>query len=380
MEGSTTFPNSPNYSSQATSSSNAIYFCSICDKPFTSGRKCCESLEISQLCLTYWTESSRDRHLPYCGSRTRNRPRSCRSCNAAKTKCSFETPCSRCTKKAIECVYDESATAAGKRALPVSSAARRVRTNRPSTSHADDRFLSIGDSTFTDDQAMDEAPQTQFISGSAFPSFDLSMQRSLLNESLTLDGLFSFEALDSSQHQDLLGVSLNPYDKLDKNSVSWCDWACRGFSLSLVTENPVIKPNSNAVAVLQTERPHAQHNANLIIQSLRSFPMMMLRRETFPCFIHSHSPLSSESAKSALPEALSTCMSIAQMFTSRTPDTKPFIWRTIKSEFRCFSDEVCTLPTRRSSVANHPKVESLNQIRTSCASTGLHDLLNNVHH
>ncbi|KAF2099004.1 hypothetical protein NA57DRAFT_76240 [Rhizodiscina lignyota] len=97
--------------------------------------------------------------------------------------------------------------------------------------------------------------------------------------------------------------------------------------------------DSNLLVIQQTERPHAQHNADLIIQSLRSFPTMMLRRETFPWFIHPHSHLLSKSEGAALPEALSTCMGIAQMFASRTSETKPFLWSTIKAEYRRFANE-----------------------------------------
>ena len=73
---------------------------------------------------------------------------------------------------------------------------------------------------------------------------------------------------------------------------------------------------------------------------------MMLRRETFPWFIHPQSQLLSEPARTALPEALSTCMSIAQMFALRTSETMRFLWRAIKTEYRRLLSEgvlVCSL-------------------------------------
>ncbi len=135
-----------------------------------------------------------------------------------------------------------------------------------------------------------------------------------------------------------------PYEKLDYITQTWCGWMRRGVSLALVKENTMVKRSSkpNHVALLRSEHPLAQHNADLVIQALRSFPAMMLRRETLPWYIHRHFRVNN-STTAAWPEALSNCMSIAQMFALRTPDTKPFLWRTIRIEHRRLSKEVRTL-------------------------------------
>ncbi|EXJ79568.1 hypothetical protein A1O3_07847 [Capronia epimyces CBS 606.96] len=106
----------------------------------------------------------------------------------------------------------------------------------------------------------------------------------------------------------------------------------------------MVRVNSDLIDVLHMEQPHAQHNADLIIQSLRSIPAMMIRRETFPWFIHPQTQLLLKGSRGALPEALATCMSLAQMFASRTPETSRFLWRSIKIECRRFTDEVCIVP------------------------------------
>ena len=50
--------------------------------------------------------------MTYC-RRTRNKPkkrrRSCKACHSAKAKCSFETECSRCRSKGLQCVYENPA-------------------------------------------------------------------------------------------------------------------------------------------------------------------------------------------------------------------------------------------------------------------------------
>lgn len=80
--------------------------------------------------------------------------------------------------------------------------------------------------------------------------------------------------------------------------------------------------------------PVADHVANLVLHIIRSFPQMMLRRQTFPPFVHKYWH------RSALPEKLATCMSIAQLFESRTPETRPFLWRTVDAEERRMREEV----------------------------------------
>ena len=348
MEGDGTLSSSPMISSHD-SSSTAIYFCSICDKPFTNGRNSSGACFLAPSNLTFWAANSRDRHFRYCGRHTRNRPRSCQACNAAKTKCSFEVPCLRCTKRGIECIYNEAVTAS-RRMLPRSAAAAHTVRAEPcresstllafGASHADDEILPDGDFAFADDIGMNDA-QLQFISGNKRQPVDL-----------TFDELFAFEDDTLDQHQFPTDVSLSLQHDQGQQSRSWCVWMRGNVSLAVVTENPSAKSNLNFSAVLQSGRPHAQHNADLIIQSLRSFPTMMLRRETFPWFIHPHSQLLSKSTDAALPEALSNCMSIAQMFASRTSETKNFLRQTIGAEYRRFVSEVRFLFTLYSSTAD----------------------------
>jgi hypothetical protein len=212
------------------------------------------------------------------------------------------------------------------------------------------------DIAFTDHPAMDDTP-LEFVSGNSHgdPSIDLSTQTFSLNESLALDGLFAFDDYNPGQLQCLSDVPVVPYNKAEQQLAAWCTWTRGGFSLSVMAETPIAERDSNILAVFQTERPHAQHNADLVVQSLRSFPMMMLRRETFPWFIHPQSQLLSEPTRAALPEALSTCMSIAQMFALRTSETKRFLWCTIRAEYRRFINEVRVLPTQCSFHSNYQK-------------------------
>lgn len=77
-----------------------------------------------------------------------------------------------------------------------------------------------------------------------------------------------------------------------------------------------------------------QHASRLIMQMIYAYPQMMLRRQTFPPFIHPRWH------QKHLPEALGNCMSIAQLFAARTPETGPFLWKMIDAEEGRFREKV----------------------------------------
>lgn len=240
--------------------------------------------------------------------------------------------------------------------------ARATPRSRSSTSpanealHADYGVLSNMDFIITDDLAGNDA-QIQS---------NLTSQRPSLDEFLSLDGLVAFEDTIPNQHQSLTNVPVVPYEKLDYQSQNWCGWMRRGAALSVVTKNTMVQSKSSYAAILQMERPLAQHNADLVIQSLQSFPAMMVRRETFPWHIHQHSQILSKPT-TALPEALSNCMSIAQMFVLRTSETRPFLWRTIRAEYRRLSNEVSIMFTPCSSDPDHHKMYQMSKFELLAA-------------
>jgi len=92
-----------------------------------------------------------------------------------------------------------------------------------------------------------------------------------------------------------------------------------------------------ALQLIRSSSAVVQHSTRLIIQGLRAYPMMVLRRETFPPFIHPHWHRQSVPS---LPEPLASCMSIAHMYAFRTEETKPFLWRTIQAEDERFLAQV----------------------------------------
>ncbi|KAL3601701.1 hypothetical protein FPOAC2_05972 [Fusarium poae] len=79
-----------------------------------------------------------------------------------------------------------------------------------------------------------------------------------------------------------------------------------------------------------------QHASRIVMQMLYAYPQMMLRRQTFPPFIHP------QWHQQILPDTLGNCMGIAQLFASRTAETGPFLWKMINAEQNRLRDKLCT--------------------------------------
>lgn len=150
-----------------------------------------------------------------------------------------------------------------------------------------------------------------------------------------------FENADNSLFFDSMDIAAMS-DSQCLNTVPSSACTARGASFQALSAPASLGPQRNPpiLARLRMSDPVSQHNTTLVIQALRAFPRMMLRRQTFPPFIHPHWHRPSTATKIALPEPLANCMSVAHIFASLTSETKPFLWRTIRAEQRRFIDEV----------------------------------------
>lgn len=84
----------------------------------------------------------------------------------------------------------------------------------------------------------------------------------------------------------------------------------------------------------------SQISSMFLTQIICSFPTMMLRKETFPPFIHPRCFSTVPGQEDDLPEALMNCMGLAQMFAIRTKGTRKLLWRTIRMEHERLWSEV----------------------------------------
>lgn len=142
-------------------------------------------------------------------------------------------------------------------------------------------------------------------------------------------------------------IGLDSFEDFIGGVVEWNDGYISTSNQPNSSTGPFISPFSQAdyiiaktrvtkaLTPLSQENLASRHAANLISRIVGAFPQMMLRRHTFPPFIHPYWN------KASVPENLANCMSIAQLFVSRKADTRSFLWRTIDAEEQHLLDKVC---------------------------------------
>lgn len=135
---------------------------------------------------------------------------------------------------------------------------------------------------------------------------------------------------NNEQNANYLNTEKTPFSN---NTNSW--QTALNFHTSSLDEDDGIQ-SGTSTELMHTYQVFttSKFAAGLLSQAISAFPQMMLRRQTFPPFIHAHWHLPS------LPETLANCMSIAQLFATRTTETRPFLWRTIGIEVKRLQDEV----------------------------------------
>ncbi|KAJ5246265.1 hypothetical protein N7468_001248 [Penicillium chermesinum] len=276
-----------------------MYLCSLCSKPFNQ-------------------QSSRNRHLEYCRQaqeRPRVRTPSCRACSAAKTKCTSSHPsCTRCLRRGIECVYEQRP---GRRQLPKQGGA--------------DERVSIESVIINIDDSSTES---------------LAANLDQLADDLIWDGQSS--STDFLMRDPILAVpkstkavtpTMTPAPVVDTTPdfFGLQGWDTDPSELLAALTAPKVSPLADAgfLTRLPIDDPIAQRHAAYLIQILRPFPQMMARKASFPPFIHQNwHHGDGPKAQKTLPEPIGNCMRIAQMFASRTPDTRDFVWSAIRTEQR----------------------------------------------
>ncbi|KAK4252121.1 hypothetical protein C7999DRAFT_27363 [Corynascus novoguineensis] len=85
--------------------------------------------------------------------------------------------------------------------------------------------------------------------------------------------------------------------------------------------------------------PKMQRTANLIMQTLKSYPLMMLRHNVLPPFIHSQK-MSFSNAESDNMEQLHNCLSLLHLLQGQVPGSRKLFWRNVRMECERFHQEV----------------------------------------
>lgn len=99
-------------------------------------------------------------------------------------------------------------------------------------------------------------------------------------------------------------------------------------------------PNSAVRSLVQRPRRQAgaQRISSLILHTLKSYPLMMLRHETLPPFIHP-SLVSSDIERPDM-EPLTNCISLVNMISSRSQGSRKLFWKNVQLECEHLFEDV----------------------------------------
>lgn len=213
--------------------------------------------------------------------------------------------CQRCLQKGIVCSYDNHDKKIAQTPPPVLNVLPG--SNEQLTSNTEDLiFDDFVSSTILDHSAPNLVDFSSQDSGILLPKSTSSFESSLtlVSSNASPSSVTETYHLHIEPNQDWSSIfRLDPYiSSLIPNEVD--KWVLR----------PAPMPN-----------PLAQNHSWRLIRMLRSIPRMMVRRENFPPFIHSH-------WQHDLPGPLANCMKIAQLFCTRNSGNSALVWNTIRLE------------------------------------------------
>lgn len=336
--------------------------------------------------------------------RPKVRSSSCRNCSAAKVKCTFEPQCLRCKKKGISCVYRRADAPTNSRfnsqPQPQPQPQSNPQPQQPSPPTPSPSILSqspvptspVVSSIEVEVQHLDTSewnarprgPALNKLPGQAGGEDNHIDWNTFLSSPTPTDngngrieaatgteprsnsllwtdhtqpeGLQLGNALSQSSGEEVVrGGGSTFFNSLftpvihEEQQGSNGDSRCQirgGFGApDVATHAPASlvmseRPDVDFLTRIPRNDPILQFTSSLVVQTLRAFPHMMVRRETFPSFIHAHWCSTSARGGSALPEPLVNCMGIAQMFVSRNVESSAFLWRSVRNEQRLFIQNV----------------------------------------
>ena len=214
--------------------------------------------------------------------RLRGKP--CLRCGSAKKKCTFQIPCARCAQRGLQCDYGDS---------HVPTAQEFMDMGVPTS-------VELIESVNLSAIAVSEVPRNVQDLGNARDQTPSTLRR-----------------LPTRRPLSYADVGL------------WSKWTTKdeNFPVHTFSNELALQSTPEQMRRVRFSNPITQNNANHIIRILECMPYMMLRRETFPAFIHSY-----KGVQNSLPEPLLTCMDISQLFTSRRKSNNSLIWRTCQAE------------------------------------------------
>ncbi|KAI1120689.1 hypothetical protein F5Y10DRAFT_257908 [Nemania abortiva] len=282
----------------------SVLRCGQCNKPFDK-------------------QSTLKRHVYYCRSRKLSdtaRSRSCIPCARAKTACDKSRPqCSRCTTKSLHCYY------------PGNTAAPTGLLESPKTPV----FHQLGEGA-----AME--PNTVVPASSSVPEFPRADKAQEANNAIGNLGLvnelgvFAPNLGDGQIGWDGANIAFADFfntQVIEPHLLSGSP-SLAPQSPTLFSSQPSIPSAPSSAVRALVHRPKlqagAQRISNLILHTLKSYPLMILRYNTLPPFIH---PITvSPDVEDPHMEPLTNCLSLAHMITSGVQGSRKLFWKNVRLE------------------------------------------------
>lgn len=264
-------------------------------------------------------ESTLKRHGYYCRSRRSGgiiKSPSCISCAKRKLRCDKTQPrCSRCKAKGVECHY-------------IARPAKTIRKSAQITYEAATRSRSTGNKAPLTPSSLQNHIETS--------NNDTSSGDSALVKSTNLTGIDA-ESIDWNipdfEFGDLLNSDFND-SVLEQPSSGWSltDYTTSTSMIDQIqaTSWPIpLQPTSNPRILVNrsNSRPGAQRATTLILHTLKSYLLTMLRNSALPPFIH---PISTSAAFDM--EPLDNCINLVHMISSGFKGSRNLFWRNVRIE------------------------------------------------
>jgi hypothetical protein len=269
------------------------------------------------------------------------RTRACEGCRVAKARCSLATPCSRCAKRGLECLYPSRCTPHRRN--------EGLRSLKPAKNHSGSTEAAHGIAPEAD--AWESLPDV--VASSLESGLELAQELSTTTriQNISMDQPKNFETQE-------LGISAYQY-------VRWPDDA---FRLSPSVEpfgSPLPSFDSpinwlNAISSTQALGPQLSQRsrtlqqgsltAKMVFARLTDFTRMLAEGKALPPFIYPPCSISNTgecppgSRHRCLPGMMAVCANLTQMFYSRLPGSHSFVWQQICAHLRQIQSEVSDGP------------------------------------
>jgi hypothetical protein len=267
------------------------------------------------------TVATLKRHGYYCRSRRASRTvrsRSCVACARSKARCDNGQPsCSRCTVKTVECHYPSKATS--------------TTSTLAVTSHDVRTFVATSENIDVD---LDDAPAiwTPEVCGEQPLGWN-DTELASLGESIDWGNL-SFDVTDLPNHQT--GTVAVHFPNASVNHNLEIQHATTPLNMSIPPA-----PNSLRSFISRPKRdPGQQRIVVLVLQTLKSYPLMIVSHNTLPPFIHPYSRDFQDDEKNM--ESLENCLSLMHMLGSKIRGSPRLFWKNVRWECERIREEVST--------------------------------------